>query len=104
MIHIFQRHCWFSPNSVNKERPEWFSREKCYWNFKQSLDDRVKVTLVYDNAGGPLNNHFIAAEKDFNIVEFTGGNDSKSLINLLNYVIKQDISDEIGRASCRERV
>ncbi len=94
MIHIFQRHCWFSPNSAGKERPEWFSRENCFRNFKRSLDDRVKVTLVYDNAGGPLNKHFLGEENVFKIVEFTGGNDSKSLLNLLHYVIDQNIRDE----------
>jgi len=94
MIHVFQRHCWYSPNSVNKERPEWFSRERCFRNFKKSLDDRIKVTLVYDNASGPLEKHFLRDEKDFNIVEFTGGNDSKSLFNLLQYVISQDIPDD----------
>lgn len=95
MIHIFQRHCWFSPSSVNKERPEWFSKEKCFRNLKNTLenDNRVELTLVYDNASGPLEKHFISGEKDFKIVEFTGGNDSSSLHNLLHYIIAQKIPD-----------
>ncbi|HHJ10234.1 MAG TPA: hypothetical protein ENK25_05005 [Bacteroidetes bacterium] len=96
MIHIFQRHCWFSPSSVSKIRPEWFSREKCFQNLKNTIvnDNRVKLTLVYDNAEGPLERHFISTEKHYEIVEFTGGDDSRSLYNLLHYIIEQDIPDE----------
>ncbi len=95
MIHIFQRHCGFSPSSINKKRPDWFSREKCFRNLKNTIadDNRVELTLVYDNANGALEKHFISAEKDFKIVEFTGGDDSRSLHNLLYYIITRDIPD-----------
>lgn len=93
-IHIFQRHCGFSSQSQNKPRPEWFSREKCFNNLVNTVDDRVEVHLVYDNASMPLLDHFISKiNHDFNIVEFKGGNDAQSFLNLLNYVKSLNIKD-----------
>ena len=93
-IHIFQRHCGFSSQSQNKPRPEWFNREKCFTNLINTVDDRVRVNLIYDNASMSLQDHFISKiEHNFNVVEFKGGNDAQSFLNLLNYVHKLDIDD-----------
>jgi hypothetical protein len=93
-IHIFQRHCGFSSQSQNKPRPEWFSREKCFNNLVNTVDNRVEVHLVYDNASMPLQDHFISKiNHDFNIVEFKGGNDAQSFLNLLNYVKNLNIPE-----------
>ena len=62
MIRIFQRHCQFSANSANKQRPEWFDREKIFNNlmltiFDDKYIDKVKYTAFYDTTNGK--DHFI---------------------------------------------
>ena len=93
MIRIFQRHCAFSANSANKQRPEWFDREKIFDVFYNSypMSNDVKYTAFYDIANGK--DHFIF-DKNVDIVETEAGKESKSFTNLLNYVIEQDFNDE----------
>jgi len=91
MIHIFQRHCNFSSNSIGKSRPSWFSREKCFKNLLKTLTDDVKLTVVFD---GEPDNHFIDTYEGFELVSFKGGNDGLSFLNLLNYVESLDLPED----------
>ena len=91
MIRIFQRHCQFSSNSANKQRPEWFNREKIFDSFQKTFTDKVSYTAFYDTLNG--SEHFIF-NKNVNIVETEGGSEAKSFNNLLKYVHGQDFKDE----------
>lgn len=91
MIHIFQRHCNVSSNSVGKTRPEWFSREKCFKNLLGTMDEDVSLTVVFD---GTPTDHFVEKYEGFNLVSFEGGNDGLSFLNLLNYVEGLDIEED----------
>ena len=87
MIRIFQRHCNFSSNSANKQRPEWFDREKIFNSFQKTFTNQVRYTAFYDILNG--SDHFIF-NKNVNIVKTEAGSEAKSFNNLLKYVYSKD--------------
>ncbi len=93
MIRIFQRHCNFSSNSANKERPAWFDREKIFDSFKETFTTDVKYTAVFDKGSGNVNDHFIS-KKDVDIIEIEAGTEAKSFTKILEYVNKQDFDND----------
>ena len=55
-IQVFYRTCYHSPNQdlANRSRPDWFSKEKCFKNFKKTLNpELVDYTVVYDSYHQP---------------------------------------------------
>lgn len=91
MIYIYQRHCNFSSNSIHKNRPDWFSREKCFVNLLKTISkhDDVKLIVMFD--GEPTKDHFINNYKSkLNLVKLKGGDDARSFLNVINYVVEQD--------------
>lgn len=57
MIHIINRHCNFSTVSVNKKRPTWFSREKCFENLVSVFTGSTsKIHIIFD---GDISKHFL---------------------------------------------
>lgn len=91
-IKIFVRHCNFSSNSVHKNRPEWFSREKCWVNLKTTSDQDTDITVMFD--GAPNDEHFLSKDKEgYNLVCKQGGTDGHSFRNLLEHVYEQNIDD-----------
>jgi len=93
MIRVFHLHCNFSALSQNKMRPEWFNREKIFDSFILTLDNRVEYTAYHDSGNGSIEDHFLN-NKNVNKISEKGGSGAQSFLNLLNYVIKQDYSDE----------
>lgn len=92
-IRVFQRHCNFSSNSSTKSRPEWFDREVIFDSFVKTFDEKVIYTAFHDCGNGALDEHFLT-KKSVNTVSVEGGNDAKSFLNLLNYVINQNMYDD----------
>lgn len=92
MIRIFQRHCNFSSNSVTKDRPEWFTREKCFNNLLRTTDrnKNIDITIMFD--GEPDVDHFIN-KYDVNIIKKKGGTDGHSFLNMVEYVETLDLDD-----------
>jgi hypothetical protein len=91
-IKIFVRHCNSSSNSVGKNRPEWFSREKCWNNLKATSDKNTEITVMFD--GTPNEDHFLYNDKEgYELVCKQGGNDGKSFLNMLQHVREQNIED-----------
>jgi len=91
-IKIFVRHCNFSSNSVGKSRPEWFSRENCWTNLKQTSDLNTEINVMFD--GTPNKEHFLFGDKEgYNLICKHGGDDARSFLNLLEYVHEQNIDD-----------
>ena len=92
MIRIFQRHCNFSSNSANKQRPEWFDREKIFDKLMDTISNaQVNYTAFFDIANGK--DHFIF-DKDVDIIVTHAGGEAKSFTNLLNYVSQQEFDDQ----------
>lgn len=95
-IKIFARHCKFSSNSANKERPKYFSREGCFNSFLNTMDEDCELNICFDGKVEG-SGHFLENEKykgKFKLYEKVGGNDGKSFLNLLNFAKESDFSDE----------
>jgi hypothetical protein len=91
-IKIFTRHCNFSSNSIHKNRPEWFSREKCWNNLKSTIDIDTDITVLFD--GEPNDDHFLFNDKEgYKLICKYGGSDGHSFLNLIEYVKEQNIED-----------
>ena len=89
MIRIFQRHCLFSSNSEQKQRPQWFDREKIFDSFLKTLNQDTELTCMFDSARGEVDQHFLS-QKNVNVVSLKGGNDAISFLNVLNYIKDQN--------------
>jgi hypothetical protein len=48
MIKVFVRHCNFSENSVNKQRPSFFSKESCFNNLLNTKKKETHITVFFD--------------------------------------------------------
>lgn len=90
-IKIFVRHCNISANSINKPRPNWYSREKCWNNLCNTIDQDTTVTVLFD--GFPDESHFLYGT-DADIICMPAGNDAKSFMNLLEYVKGLNLPDD----------
>ena len=94
-IKIFARHCKFSSNSANKERPKYFTREGCFNNFLNTMDEDCDLTICFDGIVSG-SGHFLENPKyngKFKLVEKKGGNDAKSFLNLLDTALESDFSE-----------
>ena len=92
-IKIFVRHCNTSSNSVGKNRPEWFTREKCWNNLLTTSDKDTDITVMFD--GEPNEEHFLHNDnRNYTLVKKYGGNDGQSFLNLVEYVYEQNIDDD----------
>jgi len=93
-IHVFVRHCNVSSNSVNKVRPDWFTKEKALQNLLATKDDLTDVTILLDTGSSDQDPslHFTDAYQkrgDLKVVPIRGGTDAHSFINLIEYVTSQ---------------
>ena len=93
MIRIFQMHCNFSELSKDKQRPEWFNREKIFDSFIRTLNSSVSYLAVHDSGNGKIEDHFIN-NKDVENISMVGGNGAKAFLNLLNYVKEQKFHED----------
>mgnify|MGYP001292855669 CR=1 FL=1 len=96
-IEIFVRHCFYSSNNVNKNRPKLFSQELCYKNLLRTIDwegeDSVNVTFILDVGNRNGKKHFIE-EGTNKVVEIDAGNDAKSFLGMVEYVENLDLDDD----------
>lgn len=91
-IKIFVRHCNISSNSVSKNRPDWFSREKCWNNLLATVDIDTDITVMFD--GTLSTEHFLSNDaRNYKLVCKDGGTDGHSFLNLLEYVHAQNVED-----------
>jgi hypothetical protein len=93
MIRIFQRHCNYRGYPENKGRPGWFDRERIFDSLMESLDERVEYTAIHDSGRGVIEDHFLN-NKNVTKVSMFGGSDSKSLLNMFNYISEQNYTDD----------
>jgi len=92
-IHVFYRTCYHSPNQdlPNRSRPEWFSKEKCFKNFKETINlELADYTVIYDARLDPRNT--ITIPLYMFIKEGTGliisaGTEAESFLETLNIAL-----------------
>ncbi|MBS0625728.1 MAG: hypothetical protein JSS32_06730 [Verrucomicrobia bacterium] len=86
-IQIFSRHCISSCISQHKKRFDQFSREICYRNLLYTLEpQKADITFFLDLAKGKRADHFLRETDP--VVEFRGGTEASSFLQLLDYVEK----------------
>jgi hypothetical protein len=93
MIHIFQRHCNTSANSIGKQRPDWFSRERCFNNLIKTVEGRDDIELHIMFDGIPDKDHFIN-KHDYLINKYKGGTDGHSFLNVVNHIEGLPLEDD----------
>ena len=95
MIEVFLRHCYYSQlqEQSNKERPDWWNKEKVFHNFKNTLNpETTNYTIIYDEHYGKIENTFLSQEKDVHII--SAGGEAKSFIMTLDYILSQNFDDD----------
>lgn len=95
-IHVFVRHCNVSPNSVNKERPSWFSKEKAFQNLLETKDENTHVYVMLDTASVKDPGQHFTSKYDVDVVPMHGGTDAHSFRNMINHVcsLNKKISED----------
>jgi hypothetical protein len=90
MIKVFVRHCNFSENSIDKKRPKFFSKEKCFENLLKTKKKETEVTIFFD---GTVPQNSYLNQQDVKIISKLCGSDSSSFNNLLDYITSLSLSD-----------
>ena len=95
MIEVFLRHCYYSQlqEQSNKERPDWWNKEKVFHNFKNTLNpETTNYTIIYDEHYGKIENTFLSQEDNVHII--SAGGEAKSFIMTLDYILSQNFNDD----------
>jgi hypothetical protein len=89
MIHILYRHT-SNISGVGKNRPNWFSYDKCLNNILDTIEENelVQFHLLYD---GKCN---ITDKRIHNTVEFLGGSDLNSFHYAWNYAKQLNLNEK----------
>lgn len=94
-INVYLRHCYYSKiqESPGKQRPEWWDKEKVFYNFKNTLNsETTNYTIIYDEHYGKIEDTFLAQEENVRIINC--GGEAKSFIETLKYIQTQNHSAE----------
>jgi hypothetical protein len=90
-IEVFSRHCISSKISRHKERIPGFSREKCYRNLLETIDNkRANLTFFLDLGQGERSDHFLEGPA----IEVREGSEAGSFLRLLDHVSQIDLHPE----------
>lgn len=94
MIHVFQRHCVFGPNSPSwdkqQTRPKWFDREKNFNNLQRTISSDAALTVIFD---GDPNDHFIS-NYDVDIKTISAGRENLAFHAMLEHVESLNLNDD----------
>lgn len=94
-IQVFLRQCYYSKlqELPDRTRPTWFSKQKVFKNFKNTLDPKlVDYHIVYDEFYGDIKNTFLKDEINVKIIKY--GSECDSFIETMNYAISKKYSDD----------
>lgn len=79
---------------MNKERPNWFSRPRCFETLHDPLVDRFIIT--FDKARGPFEAHFLSKKiKNEELILFDAGNEAQAFIFTLDLLMSSILADRI---------
>lgn len=94
-IEVFVRHCFYSQVSAKKKRPKGFTHQKCHENLMQTASrKKVNFTFLLDTHFAGDSSHFIQEQTRYPVLEFDGGTETAAFLMLLDYVEKQNFSDD----------
>jgi hypothetical protein len=94
-IEVFLRHCYYSKiqEQPNKERPEWWNKQKVFQNFKNTHNsETTNYTIIYDEFYGKIEDTFLLQEENVHIIN--AGGEAKSFLRTLEYVLQKDFDDD----------
>lgn len=94
-IEVFLRHCYYSKiqEQPNKERPEWWNKQKVFQNFKNTHNsETTNYTIIYDEFYGKIEDTFLSQEENVHIIN--AGGEAKSFLRTLEYVLQKDFDDD----------
>lgn len=94
-IEVFLRHCYYSKiqEQPNKERPDWWNKEKVFQNFKNTLNpETTNYTIIYDEFYGKIEDTFLSSEENVHII--SAGGEAKSFLRTLEYVLSKNFDDD----------
>jgi hypothetical protein len=108
-LHIFYRHVHMTQNATSrdrgkKQRPEWFSHEKCFCNLLETLEhsplsSNVSLTVIYDGNEADFHTDFIyrrcATQTKFKttVIVDKAGSNMKSWLVALDQVKKTPMAN-----------
>lgn len=93
-IHVFLRHCYYSPceEEINRERPDWFDKEKIFRNFKRTINhDLADYTIIYDKHFGSRKETFLFNEQS---IEIDCGTEAGSFVETLQVVEEMEFDGD----------
>lgn len=93
-IEVFLRHCYYSKiqEQPNKERPDWWNKEKVFQNFKNTLNsETTNYTIIFDDYYGKQEDTFL---KDEEVITINCGKESQSFCKTLYHILSQDFDDD----------
>jgi hypothetical protein len=94
-IEVFVRHCNYSSASAHKERFSFFSRKGCFQNLIDTADlPSVNVTFFLDTFHPTSEEHFIAQQTHFPVIEIKAGKEGESFLQMIHHVAAQKFSPE----------
>lgn len=96
MIHIYNRHCNFSPIGANKERPvKGFDRKKCFYSLYEYVADDGDFNIVFD--GKIDGSHFtydLPSTYDVKLRTIAAGSGVKSYIQTIDMALSDGHKDD----------
>jgi len=96
-IEVFVRHCNYSSVSAHKARFADFSKERCLHNLLATLENQSGINLTFFlDTFHPMmqGEHFLKTHYRFPVIELKGGSECASFLHMLEYVYKQNFSDD----------
>lgn len=93
-IEVFVRHCHYSAVSAHKTRFTSFSRERCFSNLLDTLENqkRINVTFFLDTFHEMQGEHFLRTQTRYPVIEHKAGSEAASFLFMLEHVSKQRFS------------
>ena len=91
-IEVFLRQCYYSPNIeiVGRNRPEWFSKDKCFSNLLKTIDlSLCNLNVVYDTHFGDNNVH-----PANNYYAINCGTEASSFLATLDIIGSKQLADD----------
>jgi len=73
----------------SKNRPEWFSKKKCFENLLSILDEDSHLTVLFD--GIPEEDHYIHGHP---YISIEGGTERKSYMSMFKFIIEKTNIDD----------
>jgi hypothetical protein len=102
-LHIFYKHVH---SATGRNRPHWFTHEKCFQNLLFSLESKktpftVHLTVLFDESLGSYEDDFVSQYSlnsnnysfSYALEKYHGGSQRLAGLHLLNYIANTNVAD-----------